>query len=201
MSSEKLRVPIAITTLRASLMNLHHHVHRRQWTELIDRSTISIPESLTEAFFRIRKNVYYFRINYIIVLTLVLAVFLLSRPLSLLLLISLAGAWLFLYILQAPEKKLVILDRVFSKNELLVVLIVATVVVVVMTSIVSVIVYAVMVGVGIVCAHGAICVPEDLFLEQQEPWSWYFGLFPLVENGSKSRSSYDPNYDPNNSIV
>ncbi|WP_163361925.1 PRA1 family protein [Enterobacter hormaechei] len=46
----------------------------------------------TEAFFRIRKNIYYFRINYIIVLTLVLAAFLLSRPLSLLLLISLAGA-------------------------------------------------------------------------------------------------------------
>jgi len=199
MSSEKLRVPIAIaiTTLRASLTNLHHHVHRRQWTELIDRSTISIPKSLTEAFFRIRKNVYYFRINYIIVLALVLATFLLSRPLSLLLLISLAGAWLFLYILRPPEKKLVIFDRVFSKNELLVVLIVATVVVVVVTSVVSVIVYAMMVGVGIVCAHGAICVPEDLFLEQQEPWPWAFGLFPLVENGSISRSSYEPN----NSVV
>lgn len=54
---------------------------------------------------------YYFRVNYLIVLVLVLATSLLLRSLSLLLVASLAGAWLLLYVLRPPEQKLVIFGR------------------------------------------------------------------------------------------
>lgn len=40
-----------------------------------------------------------------------------------------------------------------------------------------------------VCAHGVIQIPEDLLLDQQEPWPWAFGLFPVVETGSTLISS------------
>lgn len=187
MSSEKLTFAVAIATLRAFLTRLHHHAHRRQWTELIDRSAISRPESLTEAFSRIRKNAYYFSVNYLIVLAVVIATSLLSRPYSLILIASLAGAWLFLYVLRPTEEEpLLIFGRKYTEREILIALVAATVTVLLLTSVVSLIASAVTVGVGIVCAHGAFRVPEDLFLEQQEPWPWTFGLFPFVETGSTS---------------
>ena len=44
----------------------------------------------------------------------------------------------------------------------------STIVVVFLTSVGSVIITAVLVGLAIVCAHGAFRVPEDLFLDDQE---------------------------------
>lgn len=44
----------------------------------------------------------------------------------------------------------------------------STVVVVFLTSVGSVLISALLVGIGIVCAHGAFRVPEDLFLDDQE---------------------------------
>lgn len=147
----------------------------------------SKPESLTEAFSRVRKNAYYFSINYLIVLAVVLVTSLLLRPYSLLLIASLAGAWLFLYVLRPPdEEQLIIFGRKFSEREIPIAPVATTVAVLLLTSVVSLIASALSVGVGIVCAHGAFRIPEDLFLEQQEPWPWTFGLFPFVETQSTS---------------
>jgi len=44
-----------------------------------------------------------------------------------------------------------------------------TVVVVFLTTVGSLLISALMVGFAIVCAHGAFKVPEDLFLDDQEP--------------------------------
>ncbi|GFP99378.1 pra1 family protein b4, partial [Phtheirospermum japonicum] len=68
--------------------------NRRPWPELLDRSAFSKPESISKATVRIHKNYNYFRINYLTVITAVLAVSLLTNPLSLILL----AAWLFLYL-------------------------------------------------------------------------------------------------------
>lgn len=45
----------------------------------------------------------------------------------------------------------------------------STIVVVFLTSVGSVMISALLVGLAIVCAHGAFRVPEDLFLDEQEP--------------------------------
>lgn len=47
-------------------------------------------------------------------------------------------------------------------------LIVSSIVVIFLTSVGSVLISALMVGIAIVCAHGAFRVPEDLFLDEQE---------------------------------
>ncbi|MCD7470212.1 PRA1 protein B3 [Datura stramonium] len=56
----------------------------------------------------------------------------------------------------------------FSERETLGILIVSTVVVIFLTSVGSVLVSALMIGLAIVCTHAAFRAPEDLFLDEQE---------------------------------
>ncbi|KAF9674558.1 hypothetical protein SADUNF_Sadunf10G0139500 [Salix dunnii] len=68
-------------------------------------------------------------------------------------------------------KPLIILGRSFSERETLGILVVSTTVVIFLTSVGSLLISALMVGFALVCAHGAFRVPEDLFLDDQEPAS------------------------------
>ncbi|XP_010264530.1 PREDICTED: PRA1 family protein B4-like [Nelumbo nucifera] len=166
--------PIATPAFRAFISRLSETVRhglsqRRPWSELVDRSAFSRPDSLTEAASRARKNFSYFRINYVTLITAVLALSLLSHPFSLLVLLCLLAAWLFLYLFRPSDPPLVLFGRTFSDRETLGILIVLTAVVVFLTSVGSLLISALMLGVAIVCAHGAFRVPEDLFLDDQEP--------------------------------
>lgn len=158
--------------------------HRRPWSELIDRSAFTRPENLTDAATRIRKNASYFRVNYLSLLAAVLAFSLLSHPFSLLVLLSLLAAWFYLYLYRPSDQPLVILGRTFSERETLALLVVSTVVVVFLTTVGSVLISAVLVGIAIVSVHGAFRVPEDLFLDDQDPAS--SGLMSLLGGGAAS---------------
>lgn len=140
---------------------------RRPWLELVDRNSLAKPESLSEATTRIRKNWTYFRINYMILLSGVLAFSLVSHPVSLFLLAVLLGGWIFLYLFRTEP--LVVLNRTYGDKEVLGIMSVLTIVIVFLTSVGSLLISALMVGLAIVCAHGAFRVPEDLFLDEQEP--------------------------------
>jgi len=155
-----------LTRLSSSLRHLSSQ--RRPWYEVLDRSSLSRPSSLSEAASRIRKNSSYFRVNYLTLIALVLSLSLLTHPLSLILLLSLLAAWLFLYLFRPSDTPLILFGRTFSDREILGGLVVSTVVVVFLTSVGSVLISALLVGIGIVCAHGAFRVPEDLFLDDQE---------------------------------
>ncbi|KAG8371532.1 hypothetical protein BUALT_Bualt13G0097700 [Buddleja alternifolia] len=155
---------------------------RRPWLELIDRSAFTRPDSLSDAITRIRKNLSYFRINYISILALVLAVSLLSHPLSLLTLLSLLAAWIFVYILRPADQPLVVFSRTFTDREALWILIGLTIFVVFVTNVVSLLMSASLIGVGMVCVHGAFRDPEDLFLDDQDLAG--NGLFSFVGGGS-----------------
>ncbi|KAL9150577.1 hypothetical protein ABFS82_12G177500 [Erythranthe guttata] len=161
--------------VRAFLSNISDTVgsglaSRRPWPELLDRSAFSKPESVSEATLRFRKNYNYFRINYLIAITAVVAVSLLTNPTSLILLTGLLAAWIFLYLFrQSSDPPITAFGRQFSNRETLLFLIFLTVVVIFLTSVGSVLVSALMVGVGIVCLHGAFRAPEDLFIDDQEP--------------------------------
>ncbi|KAI8540159.1 hypothetical protein RHMOL_Rhmol09G0240500 [Rhododendron molle] len=164
-----------LTRLSSSFRQLSSN--RRPWPELLDRSSLSRPDSLSEAASRIRKNSSYFRVNYLTLIALVLSLSLLSHPFSLLVLLSLLAAWIFLYLFRPSDQPLVVLGRTFSDREILGVLVVSTVVVVFLTSVGSLLISALLVGIGIVCAHGAFRVPEDLFLDDQEAASTGFMSF------------------------
>ncbi|XVF47672.1 hypothetical protein PTKIN_Ptkin03bG0129000 [Pterospermum kingtungense] len=90
-------------------------------------------------------------------------------PFSLLLLLGLLAAWVFLCLFRPSDQPLVILGRTFSHRETLGALVVLTVFVVFLTSVGSLLISALLIGVAIICIHGAFRVPEDLFLDEQEP--------------------------------
>ncbi|KAL2927317.1 PRA1 family protein B4 [Bienertia sinuspersici] len=150
------------TTLR------HTFSQRRPWYELLDRSAFSRPDTLSEAASRIRKNSSYFRVNYLTLLFTSLFFSLISHPFSLLILLSLLASWCFFYFFRTSDQPLVLFGRSFSDRETLGILVISTIVVVFLTSVGSLLISALLIGVSVVCAHGAFRVPEDLFLDDQE---------------------------------
>jgi hypothetical protein len=116
----------------------------------------------------VRKNYSYFRVNYLTAIALVLAFSLLSHPFSLLVLLGLLSAWLFLYLFRPSDQPLVLFGRTFSDKETLGILTVTSLFVVFLTTVGSLLISALFVGVAVVCVHGAFRVPEDLFLDEQE---------------------------------
>ncbi|PSR86209.1 PRA1 family protein [Actinidia chinensis var. chinensis] len=106
---------------------------RRPWPELADWTAFSRPDTLPVGASRLRKNFSYFRVNYLTLLAAVLAVSLLSHPFSLLTLLSLLGAWIFLYLFRPSDPPVTVYGRTFSDRETLCILIVLTVVVIFLT--------------------------------------------------------------------
>ncbi|OMO84973.1 Prenylated rab acceptor PRA1 [Corchorus capsularis] len=172
--SAESQPPVATPAVRAFIAHLNESVRntlsqRRPWAELVDRSAFSKPESFSEAALRVRKNYSYFKVNYLAVIGLILAFSLLSHPFSLLLLLGLCCSWIFLYLFRPADQPLVIFGRTFSDRETLGILILFSVFVIFLTTVGSLLISALMVGFGLVCAHGAFRAPEDLFLDEQEP--------------------------------
>ena len=181
--------PVSTPAFRTFLSRLSASIRqslsqRRPWLELVDRSAISRPDSLADAYSRIRRNIPYFKVNYVTIVSVVLALSLLSHPLSLLVLLCLFGAWIFLYLFRQSDQPLVVLGRTFSDREMLAVLVILTIVVVFLTSVGSLLTTALMIGFGIVCLHGAFRAPEDLFLDEQEPAN--IGLLSFLSGAATS---------------
>lgn len=181
-SGSQSQPPIATPAFRSFISRVssslrHGFSQRRPWSELVDRSNMSKPENLTEAYSRIRKNFSYFRVNYLTLIAFALAVSLVTHPFSLLVLLGLLGSWCFLYLFRPSDQPVVLFGRTFADRETLGILVVLTVFVVFLTSVGSLLISALMVGLAITCAHGAFRVPEDLFLDDQEVTSSGFLSF------------------------
>ncbi|WOL05567.1 PRA1 family protein B3-like [Canna indica] len=166
--------PVATPAFRLFLSRLSDSVRRslsdrRPWTELADRSAFSRPDSLSDATSRLRKNLAYFRVNYAAIVAVVLAVSLVTNPFSLLVLLALLGAWCLLYLFRPSDSPLVLFGRTFSDRETLGSLVLLSILVVFLTSVGSIIISALVAGAALVAAHGAFRMPEDLFLDEQEP--------------------------------
>ncbi|KAK7294760.1 hypothetical protein RJT34_17656 [Clitoria ternatea] len=146
----------------------HGLSQRRPWPELSDRTAFSKPLSFPEARLRIRHNVSYFRINYYVVVSLILGISLLWNPFSLFLLGCLLASWLFLYLLRPSDQPLYLFGRAFSDFESLSLLFAITFVLLFLTSLGSLLVYAATISVALVAAHAAFRVPEDLFLDERD---------------------------------
>ncbi|XAR68762.1 hypothetical protein NMG60_11000120 [Bertholletia excelsa] len=166
--------PAAPSAFRAFISHItgtvrHGLSQRRPWSELADRSGFSKPETFSEATLRVRKNFSYFRVNYLACLAIILAISLLTNPFDLLLLTGLLAAWIFLYLFRPSDHPLVLFGRAFSDRETLGLLTLLSVVVIFLTSVGSLLISALMAGLALICTHGAFRIPEDLFLDEQEP--------------------------------
>ncbi|MED6158215.1 PRA1 protein B3 [Stylosanthes scabra] len=180
--------PISTSAFRSFISHLSSSLRqgfsdRRPWSELLDRSSISRPESFSESYSRIRKNASYFRVNYVTLIALALALSLLTHPFSLLILLSLLAAWSILYLFRPSDQPLLLFGRTFSDRETLPCLVVLTVIVVFLTSVGAFLISALIVGLAVVCLHGAFRVPEDLFLDEPPAEPRNAGLLSFLSGG------------------
>ncbi|KAI3783503.1 hypothetical protein L1987_42587 [Smallanthus sonchifolius] len=152
--------------LSASLR--HSFSQRRPWFELIDRSTFRRPETFSDATSRIRKNLSYFRVNYVAIIAIFIILSLLSHPFPLFFLASLLAAWIYLYLFRHPDQPVLLYDRIFSDREILGILIISTIMIVFLTGLGSLLISSTFFGFGITCVHGAIRVPQEVFVDDQE---------------------------------
>jgi hypothetical protein len=139
---------------------------RRPWSEMVDRNSFAKPENFSEALTRIRKNCGYFRVNYLIILMTFVAASLVFHVGSLLTLIVILGAWGYLYMVRRDP--LVIWGRTFNEREILVIMTGLTVIGLFLSNVATLILSAVLLGGAVVAVHGALRVPDDLFLDDQE---------------------------------
>lgn len=140
---------------------------RKPWTELADRNAFSRPSNLAEAISRFKKNTAYFRINYGIFVLLTTVVCMVLNPSSLVVLGLLAAVWCYLFVVR--QASITIGGRPFSPREQLIAMAVVSVVVVFfLTSVGTILFTAIGISLVAIAAHGALRVPDDLFLDDGE---------------------------------
>ena len=134
----------------------------KPWTEFVDRNSFSKPETFYGAVGRVRKNVAYFGINYLLLMLIVLVLFLIAQPSSIIWLLVLSSMWL--YVMAVNPGPVTIGGRTFSQMEKLIGTSVFSVITIFyFSSVGSVLFYAALSGVGLIAIHGSLRTPENLF--------------------------------------
>lgn len=138
---------------------------RRPWKQMFQIHSISFPSGFNDAIGRIKTNVGYFRMNYVIIVLLILFLSLLWHPISLIVFVALMAVWLFLYFLR--DEPLVIFHRLIDDRVVLMVLSVVTVVLLLLTGATLNILVSILVGLVVVAIHAALRKTDDLFLDEE----------------------------------
>ncbi|XP_050381887.1 PRA1 family protein F1-like [Argentina anserina] len=133
---------------------------QRPWLEMIQLQDLRPPSSLNQYIQRIRTNIAFFRMNYAIIILAILFISLLWHPISLLVLIIILAAWLFLYFLH--DKPLVVFDHEIHQRFLMAALFLVTTLVLFLTYVKYNIIMALSIGLAFILVHGAIREPEDV---------------------------------------
>ena len=138
---------------------------RQPWKLMFNFRSLGLPSKFAEAISRIRTNVGYFRMNYSIIVLLILFLSLLWHPISLIVFIVMMAAWLFLYFLR--DESLEIFGRVIDDRVVMIVLAVLTVVFLLLTHATVNILVALLIGAVVVVVHAAVRKTDDLFLDEE----------------------------------
>lgn len=141
--------------------------HQRPWQELADRNSFAKPESLADATNRVKKNLSYFRVNYMLILLGVIVTSMLINPISIIWVAVIAALWVYVFMVRIEP--VIILGRVLSDREKSLALGAITVLVTFgLTPVGSVLVSGLILGFSLVLVHAAVRVPDDLFLDDQD---------------------------------
>ena len=147
----------------------------KPWGEAFDRNSFARPSTMNEATARIRKNFHYFKINYILAMTIVLLITMFIYPKSLLVLSVVLFGWIYLYVIR--QKPIVINGIPIEGNvKLTSCSAISMLVIFFLTNVGGLLLYAFTFGVIVIAIHGALRVPDDLFIDETEMSGGFFSL-------------------------
>ncbi|CAN4108580.1 unnamed protein product [Withania somnifera] len=137
---------------------------RRPWRVFFDYTLISLPYNYSEAMSRVRRNLNYFRVNYAMVILVILFLSLVYHPISMIVFLAISVAWFYYF----REEPIVIFGTQLDDRLVLVGLGLVTVVSLAITNVGLNVLVALIIGFFILGLHGALRGTEDLFLDENE---------------------------------
>ncbi|KAK7290405.1 hypothetical protein RIF29_04806 [Crotalaria pallida] len=136
----------------------------RPWKEMIQH--IKLPSSFVASIQRVNTNAKHFRANYVIIILFVLFLSLLGHPISLIILVVMLIAWLFLYFLR--DTPLVILRYQIDERLVVVSLLLITAGFLFLTNVTYNVTVGMSVAVAVSLVHAIMRETEDLFTMDEE---------------------------------
>ncbi|KAF5185944.1 Pra1 family protein f2 [Thalictrum thalictroides] len=139
---------------------------RRPWREMIvNIHSLNLPSGFYDGLSRIKTNFSYFRMNYAILVLLIVFLSLLWHPISLIVFFVMMLIWLCLYFLR--DEPLVIFHRQIGDRVVLVVLSIVTLIALLLTRATGNILISLLVGVVVVGIHAVFRKTDDLFVDEE----------------------------------
>ncbi|GMI65207.1 PRENYLATED RAB ACCEPTOR 1.F2 [Hibiscus trionum] len=139
---------------------------RRPWSELFSLSTFSLPISAGDAKARIKLNVSYFRVNYVIIALTILFLTLLWHPTSMIVFLITFIFWWFLYLFN--DNPVVIFNKQVGDTVVLGALSFATVLLLVLTHVGVNVLVGLIIAVAVIGVHAAFRGTEDVGFHGEE---------------------------------
>ncbi|KAK6254836.1 hypothetical protein SCA6_016141 [Theobroma cacao] len=141
---------------------------RRPWREFLDITAVDLPSSFSDVTTRIAQNLTHFRLNYTVILLLILFLSLIYHPLSLLTFLVILLAWFFLYFARDREEPVVIFGFTIDERLVIAALFGLTVAGLVLTGVWLNVLGAVAIGASMVILHAALRSTDDLVMDDLE---------------------------------
>ncbi|KAK8555997.1 hypothetical protein V6N13_070068 [Hibiscus sabdariffa] len=141
---------------------------RRPWRDFFDITAVDIPTSSSDATTRIAQNLTHFRLNYTIILLVILCFSLIYHPLALVTFFVILLAWFFLYLARDRDEPVVIFGFLIDDRLVLAALVGLTLAGLLLTGVWGNVLAAVAVGVGSVILHAVLRSTDDLVMDDLE---------------------------------
>ncbi|KAF3785799.1 PRA1 family protein F2 [Nymphaea thermarum] len=139
---------------------------RRPWREMVHLHALGIPSGFRDALARFRRNLGYFRVNYAIIVLIIVFLSLLWHPISLIVFLAMFVLWFFLYFFR--DEPLVIFGRTIDDRIILITLSIITIIVLLLTHVTLNVVVSLAIGLAIIVLHGVFRKTDDLFVHEEE---------------------------------